>query len=48
MTAAVETAGGTKSYGGLVAVDQVDMHVRQGEVYGFLGPNGAGKPVTGL
>lgn len=46
MTAAVETAGLTKCYGDLVAVDSVDMLVHPGEVYGFLGPNGAGKTTT--
>ncbi|WP_109470994.1 ABC transporter ATP-binding protein [Ornithinimicrobium cavernae] len=42
----VETAGLTKRYGSRLAVDQVDLTVRRGEVYGFLGPNGAGKTTT--
>src|SRR5260221_14317526 len=43
----VETRGLTKHYGnGIIAVDQLDMVVRRGEVYGFLGPNGAGKTTT--
>ena len=46
MTAAVETRGLTKAYGGLLAVDDLDLHVRPGEVFGFLGPNGAGKTTT--
>jgi ABC-2 type transport system ATP-binding protein len=46
MSAAVQTAGLTKRYGDLVAVDSLDMRVRAGEVYGFLGPNGAGKTTT--
>lgn len=46
MNAAVETAGLTKRYGDLVAVDSLDMVVHPGEVYGFLGPNGAGKTTT--
>jgi ABC-2 type transport system ATP-binding protein len=46
MSAAVQTTGLTKRYGGLVAVDSLDMLVHAGEVYGFLGPNGAGKTTT--
>ena len=30
-------------FGGLVAVNELDMNVRQGEIYGLIGPNGAGK-----
>ncbi|MEV7038917.1 ABC transporter ATP-binding protein [Amycolatopsis sp. NPDC051061] len=33
----------TKRYGRTVAVDAVDLEVRQGDRYGFLGPNGSGK-----
>lgn len=36
----------TKRYGEHLAVDQVSLSVRRGEVYGFLGPNGAGKTTT--
>jgi ABC-2 type transport system ATP-binding protein len=42
----IETHGLTKSFGDVVAVSDVSMNVRQGEVYGFLGPNGAGKTTT--
>ena len=33
----------TKRYGSLLAVDSVDLEVREGDRYGFLGPNGSGK-----
>ena len=36
----------TKAYGKFVAVDHIDLHVPQGELFGFLGPNGAGKTTT--
>ena len=38
--------GLTKRFGGLTAVDALDLEVREGEVFGFLGPNGAGKTTT--
>jgi branched-chain amino acid transport system ATP-binding protein len=40
---ALETAGVTKRFEGLVAVDAVDLAVRTGEIRGIVGPNGAGK-----
>src|SRR5581483_165131 len=43
MAAAIETHGLTKWYGGLRAVEQLDLEVEAGVVLGFLGPNGAGK-----
>ena len=38
-----ETRGLTKRYGGLVAVKDVDLELRRGELVGLIGPNGAGK-----
>lgn len=35
-----------KSFHGKVAVDDVSLQVRQGEIFGFLGPNGSGKTTT--
>ncbi|MEW6367803.1 MAG: ABC transporter ATP-binding protein [Acidobacteriota bacterium] len=43
---AVSLRGLTKSYGGLVAVNDLSLDVLRGEVFGFLGPNGAGKTTT--
>src|SRR5438105_560931 len=43
----IETEELTKRYGERVtAVDQLQLRVRRGEVYGFLGPNGSGKTTT--
>ena len=43
----IETSALSKRYGdAIVAVDDLDLRVRRGEVYGFLGPNGAGKTTT--
>jgi ABC-2 type transport system ATP-binding protein len=44
--AAIETAGLTKRYGSVTAVDDLSFSVRDGAVTGFLGPNGAGKTTT--
>ena len=44
---AIMTSGLTKRYrGDVLAVDQVDLRVARGEIYGFLGLNGAGKSTT--
>lgn len=43
MTAAISTTKLTKHYGNFPALVDLDLEVRQGEVFGFLGPNGAGK-----
>jgi ABC-2 type transport system ATP-binding protein len=42
----VECAGLTRDFGRLRAVDELDLTVPQGTVFGFLGPNGAGKTTT--
>jgi ABC-2 type transport system ATP-binding protein len=45
--AAVVTIGLTKRYrGGIVALDDLNLTVPSGSVFGFLGPNGAGKTTT--
>ncbi len=46
MTDAIDVAGLRKSYGKVIALDGLDLHVADGEVHGFLGPNGAGKTTT--
>src|SRR5690242_10366141 len=46
MTLAIETAGLTRKFGSLCAVDALDLKVERGTFYGFLGPNGAGKSTT--
>lgn len=42
----VETEDLTKTYGAVNSVNQLQMQVGKGEIYGFLGPNGAGKTTT--
>lgn len=44
--AAVRTDGLTKYYGEIRGIEDVNLDVRVGEVFGFLGPNGAGKSTT--
>ena len=45
-SAAIETLNLTKKFGSLSAVDNVDLSIKKGEIFGFLGPNGAGKTTT--
>jgi len=39
----IKTVDLTKSYGTFKALDQINIHVKKGSVYGMVGPNGAGK-----
>ncbi|WP_436926057.1 ATP-binding cassette domain-containing protein [Halosimplex amylolyticum] len=43
---AIQLDGLTKRYGDVLAVDDLDLTVEEGEIFGFLGPNGAGKSTT--
>jgi ABC-2 type transport system ATP-binding protein len=42
----IEANSLSKSYGSFIAVDEINLKVKQGEIFGFLGPNGAGKTTT--
>ena len=42
----IDTENLTRKFGDLMAVDNLTLHVDEGEVFGFLGPNGAGKTTT--
>jgi ABC-type multidrug transport system ATPase subunit len=42
----ITTRGLTKRFGSVLAVDGVDLDVRDGDIYGFLGANGSGKTTT--
>ena len=43
---AIDVAGLCKRFGNLVAVNELALRVRRGEIFGFLGPNGSGKTTT--
>jgi ABC-2 type transport system ATP-binding protein len=46
MTPAIRTSNLTKYYADILGVEDLDLEVEVGEVFGFLGPNGAGKSTT--
>ena len=46
MRTTISTEKLVRQFDSLTAVDQVDLEIEQGEIYGFLGPNGAGKSTT--
>jgi branched-chain amino acid transport system ATP-binding protein len=43
MSALLECKGVSRAFGGLMAVNNVSLHVERGEIVGLIGPNGAGK-----
>ncbi len=45
-TLAIDVDGLSKRFGDLVAVNNLALQVRRGEIYGFLGPNGSGKTTS--
>ena len=42
----IQTTNLTRKYGDLVALDNLNLEINEGECYGFIGPNGAGKTTT--
>lgn len=42
----IDTENLTRTFGNLTAVNNLNLHIEKGEVFGFLGPNGAGKTTT--
>jgi len=42
----IETRKLTKRYGDLIAANEIDLKLEQGDVFGFIGPNGSGKTTT--
>lgn len=46
MNTIISTQNLSKRYDGIYRVRDVDLTVKEGDIYGFLGPNGAGKTTT--
>src|SRR5580693_3176009 len=46
MAPVIQVSGVRKTYGSMVAVDEVSFEVKEGEIFGLIGPNGAGKTTT--
>ena len=42
----IHTENLTKKFGNVLAVENLNLDIKEGEVFGFLGPNGAGKTTT--
>jgi ABC-2 type transport system ATP-binding protein len=42
----IETKNLTKNYGSLTALNDLNLKIQQGDIFGFIGPNGAGKTTT--
>jgi len=42
----IHTENLTKKFGNVIAVENLNLDIKEGEVFGFLGPNGAGKTTT--
>ncbi len=42
----IETRQLTKRYGHLIAVNEINLNLKEGDVFGFIGPNGSGKTTT--
>lgn len=42
----IETKNLTKNFGNLTAVDDLNLTIKDGDIFGFIGPNGAGKTTT--